>query len=114
VFAIAVSTVFGFVVWLATPAILLGPREWRRLLPGALVSATLGALLGVASGIYIPILLTWSADRYGLIGVAFSIQSWLLAAAFTVVVGAVVGAVASQRLGDRLDRIARAPLSARE
>ena len=97
VFAIAVSTVFGFVVWLATPAILLGARDWRRLLPGALVSAMLGALLGAASGIYVPIVLTWSADRYGLIGVAFSIQSWLLAAAFVVVIGAVVGAVASER-----------------
>jgi membrane protein len=91
-----------------SPAILLGAREWRRLLPGALVSAMLGALLGAASNIYVPILLTWSADRYGLIGVAFSLQSWLLAAAFIVVIGAVVGAVASERLGDRLDRIARA------
>jgi membrane protein len=108
VFAIAVSTVFGFVVWLATPAILLGGMDWRRLLPGALVSATLGALLGAASEIYVPILLTWSADRYGLIGVAFSLQSWLLAAAFVVVIGAVVGAVASERIGHRLDLIGRA------
>ena len=102
VFAIAVSTVFGFVVWLATPAILLGARDWRRLLHGALVSATLGVLLGAASGIYVPVVLTWSADRYGLIGVAFTIQSWLLAAAFVVVIGAVVGAVASQRPSARL------------
>jgi membrane protein len=108
VFAITVSTAFGFVVWLATPAILLRGMNWRRLLPGALVSATLGALLGAASGIYLPILLTWSAERYGLIGVAFSLQSWLLATAFVVVIGAVVGAVASERLGHRLDRIARA------
>jgi membrane protein len=108
VFAASVSTVFGFVVWLGTPAILLGAMNWRRLLPGALVSAMLGALLGAASGIYVPILLTWSADRYGLIGVAFSFQSWLLAAAFIVVIGAVVGAVASERLGDRLERVARA------
>jgi membrane protein len=107
VFAVTVSTLFGFVVWLGTPAILLGAMDWRRLLPGALVSAMLGALLGAASGIYVPILLTWSADRYGLIGVAFSIQSWLLAAAFIVVIGAVVGAVASERIGHRLDRIAR-------
>lgn len=106
VFAVTVSTLLGFVIWLATPMILLGAMDWRHLLPGALVSATLGALLGAASGIYVPILLTWSADRYGLIGVAFSLQSWLLAAAFMVVIGAVVGAVASERLGDRLDRIA--------
>jgi membrane protein len=107
VFAIALSSALGFVVWLWTPRILLGPVDWRRLLPGATVSAVLGALLGAASGIYVPVLLTWSAERYGLIGVAFTLQSWLLAAAFVVVVGAVVGAIASERLGDRLDRIAR-------
>jgi uncharacterized BrkB/YihY/UPF0761 family membrane protein len=46
-------------------------------------------------------------DRYGLIGVAFSFQSWLLAAAFVIVVGAVIGAIASERMGHRLERIAR-------
>jgi len=105
--AIAVSTVTGFVVWLCTPRILLGPMDWRRLLPGASVSAVLGALLGAASGIYIPIALTWSAERYGLIGVAFTIQSWLLAAAFVIVVGAVIGGIASERMGRRLAADAR-------
>ena len=107
VFAIAVSTILGFVLWLCTPRVLMGPMNWRRLAPGAVVSAVLGALLGVASGVYVPILVTWSADKYGLIGVAFSIQSWLLATAFVVVVGAVVGAVTSELLGDRLDQIGR-------
>jgi membrane protein len=107
VFAIALSTVLGFVLWLSTPRILLGPWDWRHLMPGAIVSAVLGALLGAASGIYVPILLTWSADKYGLIGVAFSIQSWLLATSFVVVIGAVVGAVTSEALGHRLDHIGR-------
>jgi membrane protein len=98
VFALIVSTVSGFAIWLWTPSILLGSIGWRQLMPGAIISATLGALLAVASGIYVPVFMTWSADRYGLIGVAFSIQSWLLAAAFVVVVGAVIGAVASEKL----------------
>ena len=98
VFAIIVSTVSGFAIWLWTPSILLGSIGWRQLMPGAIISAILGALLAVASGIYVPVFMTWSADRYGLIGVAFSIQSWLLAAAFVVVVGAVIGAVASEKL----------------
>lgn len=101
VFAIAISSAFGSVLWLFTPMILLGSRDWRRLLPGASVSAVLGALLGAASGIYVPVLLTWSAERYGLIGVAFTMQSWLLAAAFVVVIGAIVGAVASERFSRR-------------
>ena len=107
IFAIGLSTVLGFVLWLCTPRVLMGPLNWRRFAPGAVVSAVLGALLGVASGIYVPILVTWSADKYGLIGVAFSLQSWLLATSFVVVIGAVVGAVTSEVLGDRLDQIGR-------
>ena len=69
VLAVAVTGVTGFVLWLVTPMILLGRRDWRRLAPGAVVSAVLGALAGVASAIYVPILMTWSAERYGLIGI---------------------------------------------
>jgi membrane protein len=105
--AVAVSTAVGIVLWLWTPALLLASTEWRRLLPGAVVSAILGGILAVASGIYVPILMTWSADRYGLIGVAFSLQSWLLVVAFVAVIGAVVGAVTSELYGDRIDRLAR-------
>jgi membrane protein len=92
-FAVVVSTGSGFLLWLGTPMILLGERDWRRLAPGALVSGLLGAMLGVASSIYVPILMDWSADKYGLIGIAFALQSWLLVAGFVLVAGAVVGAV---------------------
>jgi membrane protein len=92
VFAVGLSTATGFVLWLGTPVLLLGERNWRRLVPGALVSGLLGALLGVASSIYVPILMDWSADKYGLIGIAFALQSWLLVFAFVVVIGAVIGA----------------------
>ena len=61
------------------------------------MSGVLGALLGVASSIYVPIVLEWSADKYGLIGMAFALQSWLLVFAFVVVIGAVVGAECSER-----------------
>jgi membrane protein len=99
VVAVAVATVTGFALWLWTPAILLRQDDWRSLAPGALVSGLLGALLGVASSIYVPILMDWSARKYGLIGVAFSLQSWLLVFAFVVVIGAVVGAVVSKQFG---------------
>jgi membrane protein len=105
--ALTASGLSGLALWLWTPSILLGISDWQRLLPGAIVSGVLGALAGVASGIYIPILLKWSADRYGLIGVAFSMQSWLLVMAFVVVIGAVVGAVASERFGEHLRRMTR-------
>jgi membrane protein len=99
VFAVALATVTGFVLWLGTPVLLLGERDWRRLAPGAAVSGVLGALFGVASAIYVPIAMTWSADRYGLIGIAFALQSWLLVLAFLVVAGAVVGATVVERTG---------------
>lgn len=80
------------------------PRRLRLATPaaGAIVSGALGALVGVASGIYIPVLLKWSADNYGLIGLAFSMQSWLLVMAFVAVIGAVVGAVASELYGEHI------------
>jgi membrane protein len=105
--ALTTSGLTGLALWLWTPAILLGTSDWRRLLPGAIVSGVLGAVAGVASGIYVPILMTWSADRYGLIGVAFSMQSWLLVMAFVVVTGAIAGAVASELYGDHIERVTR-------
>jgi membrane protein len=107
VLPIAVTGITGFVLWLATPMILLGRLDWRSLAPGAVVSAVLGALAGVASAIYVPILMTWSAERYGLIGIAFSMQSWLLVIGFVAVIGAVVGAVASELYGERIDGVGR-------
>lgn len=106
VLAITATGATGTLLWLWTPAILLGAADWRRLVPGAVVSGVLGGLVSVASGIYVPILMTWSAERYGLIGIAFSMQSWLLVMGFVVVIGAVVGAVVSELYGDRLDSLA--------
>jgi len=92
IFAVLVSSATGFLLWLGTPMLLLGERDWRYLAPGALVSGLLGALLSVASSVYVPILMDWSAEKYGLIGIAFALQSWLLVAGFMVVIGAVFGA----------------------
>ena len=105
--ALIASGATGLALWLFTPAILLGTSDWRRLLPGAIVSGILGVVIGLASGIYIPILLKWSADKYGLIGVAFSMQSWLLVMAFVAVVGAVVGGVTTERYGAHIERMTR-------
>jgi len=98
VFAVAVATVSGFLLWLGTPMLLIGERDWRFLAPGALISGVLGALLGVASSIYVPIAMDWSAEKYGLIGIAFALQSWLLVASFVIVIGAVIGATVVERV----------------
>ncbi len=87
--------------------LLRGRIEWRRLAPGALVSGVLAALATVASGIYLPVLMTWSADRYGLIGIAFALQSFLVVMGFVIVIGAVVGAVTSELYGAQIERVTR-------
>jgi membrane protein len=109
VFAIVLSTATGFLVWLGTPLILLGERDWRLMAPGAAVSGFLGALVGVASNIYVPMAMDWSAERYGLIGVAFALQSWLLVAAFVIVVGAIAGGVVVDRYVRRPPPVPPAP-----
>ena len=40
----------------------------------------------------------WSAEKYGLIGIAFALQSWLLVAGFVIVIGAVIGATVVERV----------------
>ena len=93
---------FAFVLWLWTPMILIGARvETRRLVPGAVVSAVLFTALVYASAVYMPLLIERAADRYGLIGIAFSLQGWLLTIAAVIVAGAVVGSVLSEDMAAR-------------
>ena len=86
----------------STPGSLLGRRvEMRRLVPGAVVSAVLLTAVIYASAIYMPILIESAARRYGLIGIAFSLQGWLLTIAVVIVAGAVVGSVLSEDMAAR-------------
>jgi membrane protein len=101
-FAATVSLGFGFALWLWTPMILLGRRvAMRMLVPGAVVSSVLMTLLVYASAIYMPILIENAARRYGLIGIAFSLQGWLLTLSLVIVAGAVVGGVLSEDMAAR-------------
>jgi membrane protein len=102
VFSASVALGFAFAMWLWTPMILLGRRVAMRLLvPGAVVSAILLTALLWASAIYMPILIENAARRYGLIGIAFSLQGWLLAIALVIVAGAVGGSVLSEDMAAR-------------
>ena len=101
-FAATVSLGFGFALWLWTPIILLGRRVATRLLvPGAVVSGVLMTVLFYASAIYMPVLIGAAARRYGLIGIAFSLQGWLLTLSLVIVAGAVVGGVLSEDMAAR-------------
>jgi membrane protein len=100
---IAASLALGAAAWLLTPYVLLGRRvDWRQLLPGAaLASVGMTALAGF-SLVYLPHSITSYAHRFGVIGVAFALLSWLVLAGF-VLVGAVAGgSVALEELQRRV------------
>ena len=92
--AIALSSV----LWLITPYMLLAGRvSYRLLLPTALITAVSMAVASVVSAIYMPNAITTSAERYGLVGVAFTFVSWLIGIGIVVVIAAAVGAVTTER-----------------
>lgn len=83
----------GTIVWVWTPFILLAGRvERRRLRPTGLITAVCFAVFSVLSRVYMPAVMTTDAERYGLIGAAFGMVSWLFAAALLLVVTAALGA----------------------
>jgi membrane protein len=101
-FSVIVALGFAFLLWLGTPMLLVGDGVPARLLvPGAVVSGVLMTVLIYASAVYMPILIENAARRYGLIGVAFSLQGWLLTLCLVIVAGAVVGGVLSEDMAAR-------------
>jgi membrane protein len=94
----ATATALGAAFWLWTPYILLGRRiDWRRMLPTGVLTAT--AIVGYAAGtaVFLPAIFTSNAERYGLIGIAFGLVTWLFAYAGVVIVCAVVAGTWDQR-----------------
>jgi membrane protein len=100
VLGIGVAIGFSTLLWLLTPFILLSRRiPWRALVPSAALAAVAMTALSVASVIYMPTAIADSAARYGQIGVAIALVSWLVAVGFVLVISAAVGAVLAERLG---------------
>jgi membrane protein len=92
--------------WTGSGWILLGGRVRLRLLTaGGLLTAVGFAVLRRLSAFYLPALVASNQQQYGLLGVAFTLFSWLSACAFIIVVATVVGAVLAEdpgRLGQRI------------
>jgi membrane protein len=55
-------------------------------------------VLGTTSAIWFPRTLASWADQFGVMGVAFALLSWLVAAGFVLVGAATLGAVTTERL----------------
>ena len=93
---IVVAFALSFMVWLWTPYLLLGRRVERRALRWtAVLTATGMTAFSVASIFYMPQSIAASAERFGMIGIAIAIVSWLIGVGFVLVVAAAFGAVIS-------------------
>jgi membrane protein len=94
----AVNVALGTLMWMWTPYVLLAQRiPARELLPTGLLTAVATTGFGIASLVYLPAVMTNNAARYGLIGVAFALVSWLFAYAFAIIAAVVIGAVLAGR-----------------
>jgi membrane protein len=87
--------------WLASRLLLHRRVSWRLLFPGALVSALAQVIVSAFGAAYVPHLIERNADRYGVIGVAIALISWLVILSLLVVASAVVGAQLGAALADR-------------
>jgi len=96
--AVVVSVALGSILWMVTPFILLGRRvAMRALLPGGVATAILLVVFNVGSRVYLPHSTTTNVERYGLVGVTFTILTWLFAFSLTLIASAAIGAVVSER-----------------
>jgi membrane protein len=92
--ALAVSVA----VWLFTPYVLLGGRvRWLTLVPTGVLTALALGITSLVGKLYLSRDMTTSAERYGLVGVAFVIVTWLVVVSVVILVAAAIGAVAGER-----------------
>jgi membrane protein len=85
------ALILSFAFWLWTPRVLLGPRiPWRRLVPAAVLTAIVMAAVSIATPIVMPRILTHDAQRYGVIGAAFSLLTWLIVVASAVMLATAI------------------------
>ena len=92
-------------LWLMTPYVLLARRiPWRRLVATAVLTGVGMTGLELASAIWMPHSVATSAEEFGVIGVAFALLSWLVAAGMVLVGAASGGSVIDAHLRARRPR----------
>jgi len=92
----------GYLGWVYVQWFLLTRRIPRSaLVPGAVVGTIVQYAAGKVSSVYMPHAIARNADKYGVIGVSFSLVTWLVIAAAVIVCVALVGAELGRR---RLER----------
>jgi membrane protein len=77
---------------------LMGGRiHWRFLLPAAVATGLFWLGMQVVFSIIFSNMVISNNDKYGPIGVIFSLMSWLIAMGVVIILGAVVGVVWRER-----------------
>jgi membrane protein len=91
--ALIVQALGSFVVWVIVQYLLLSRQvSWRPLLPGAALAAAGQVLISLFSATYMPNQIAQNSARYGIVGVALALLTWLIVVAAVVVGGACAGA----------------------
>ncbi|HWK30250.1 MAG TPA: hypothetical protein VNS09_27020 [Solirubrobacter sp.] len=102
---VVMTLALSVLIWLVTPYLMLGRRvSWKRLLPGAVLSALGIAGVGIWSVLWMPHTLASSASQFGLIGIGFALLTWLVAVAGVIVVTSTGGALIADRIEAARDR----------
>jgi uncharacterized BrkB/YihY/UPF0761 family membrane protein len=92
-FAVPVSLVSGFLLWISIPWLLLDGRvHWRRLVPTGVIATVCSSVYGLVSTVYMPAQMETYSERYGLFGVTLALVGWLLIVALILVTATVVAA----------------------
>jgi len=98
---VIVSLALSTLLWIVSPFVLLARRvPWRRLLPGALVTAVAMFAFSLTLVLASPPTFVSAASSYGMIGVAFAIVGWLVAAATVIMASAALGAIVGEERDD--------------
>jgi membrane protein len=88
-----VQAVGAAAIWWAVLRLLLAGRvTWRALLPGAFITGVGQSLVMLVSGLVVPALVERESARYGLIGIAFVLVSWLVVLGILLVAASVTSA----------------------
>jgi uncharacterized BrkB/YihY/UPF0761 family membrane protein len=81
-----------------------GRLRWRPLLPAAIATGVFSAGLGVFSTLYFSSSIISDSKTYGTIGAVLSLVTWFIAIGSVIILGAVAGAVWSDRHSSNDDR----------
>ena len=88
----------GTALWVFTPWILLGRRvPWRRLLPTGILTSVCVTVYTAVSTQTLPAIMTHNALRYGQIGIAFGLVTWLFVYSAIVVTAVIAAGVWDRR-----------------